>query len=158
MKPRFDPRRCARGLVSVTDDGTNTPAIALYNNAPGQQLVVLRNINAVYTVAAVHAFSFVTQGPIGSLAGTVAPFVAGDAAPVGALYANAGTTYTVHDTNWNELVFATPAWVHDFPFLALQPNQSFVLWTEHLPTQMMTVSLWWQVIDAEDLQFCFPEL
>ena len=151
MLPCFYPRNCMIGTVAVTDDGTHTPAIGLYNNSTGNNLIVIRNLNASFAQAAAFVYSYVTQGIIGSASGTAAPFMTGDVAAGGALYADAGTNYTVKNYNWNELVFATPAWVHDFPFVGIQPGQTWVLWTPHISSQVMTVSLFWQVVPAEGL-------
>lgn len=152
MYELFRPRQGVRGR-SITGTPTNLATVGLWNNNRGRSYLVVRDVTIAGTANDTVGTSF-QPGQVGSTAGLVAPMVANEAVEPGLM--NSVDTATVYPGDYAFALSSTGVfwWQHDFPFAVIIPNYTLVF-QDSTAAHGMTVSLIWEVIEADQLDYFY---
>lgn len=148
----FRPRQASRAF-KASGVPVNLATLSLFNNTTAPQYLVVRDIEIAGTVGDSAALSY-QRLQIGTAQGKVQPLVPSMPAPPGLLasidtatvYAGDFTAYLGPQGNY--------IWWHDYPVAVIEPNWSLVLQCS-AATHALNVSLVWEAIAPEELDFTF---
>jgi hypothetical protein len=150
MGPRLNLKRCARASLKSFGVAAQYAQVALFNNSPSQDLLLVRGIfvgfAADYPPALFYIGGLQGAGPIVGV-----PIVSGDAALPGQV--TAYSTSTVPPADFYMAPVATQnssAWTADFPIAVLQPGISLVV-SMIDPNLQVYAGFYWQAIHPNEL-------
>jgi hypothetical protein len=150
MGPRLNLRRCARGSLKSFGNPAQYSQVALFNNSPAQDLLLVRGIFVGFAADYPPALFYI-GGLQGASPSAGVPIVTGDAALPGQL--TAYQTSTVPPADFYMAPVATQnssAWSADFPIAVLQPGMSLVV-SMIDPNLQVYAGFYWQAIHQNDL-------
>lgn len=139
-----------RGL-NVPSQSTNYATTSLFNNSTGRDLLALWAIGIQTQGGGFTIYGAAFQGSLGTVSGTVAPLVTGDAPQYGQIYYADSATPITPDYQFAN--YLSPVYTQPFgmPYTILQPQWSYVI--QDIGTGTLdVVSFLWQAVHREDLE------
>jgi hypothetical protein len=148
----FRPRQATFGQ-RATGTPTNLATVSLFNNSPGPQALMVRDVNLSSTAGDLIRAAYV-PGAVGTTSGIVSQMIPTDGLQAGFL-ASIDTATVFNGFYIVTAVQGAFTWYHDFPF-AIVPVGFSLVFQNTTAAHAMSVALIWETVAEDQIDFSYP--